>query len=72
MASQLEGRTLTRVVMDPDDWVAAQIATGQPAGMARFTLGMYQAAHDGYFAGTDPLLGTLLDRQPRAVRDQLG
>lgn len=71
MASQLEGRTITLVVMDPDEWVAAQIATGQPEVMARFTLGMYQAAHQGYFAGTDPLLGNLLGRQPRTVRDQL-
>jgi len=39
--------------------------------MARFTLGMYQAAHEGFFAGVDPLLGTLLDREPRTVRDVL-
>jgi len=36
--------------------------------MARFTLGMYQAAHDGFFAEVDPLLGTLLGREPQAVR----
>jgi len=71
MASQLEGRTITRVVMDPVEWLAAQIATGQPDAMARFTLGMYQAAHEGYFAGTDPLLGNLLHHQPRTVLDQL-
>lgn len=39
--------------------------------MARFTLGMYQAAHDGFFAGVDPLLPTLLSRQPQTVRDFL-
>jgi hypothetical protein len=39
--------------------------------MARFTLGMYEAAHAGLFATTDPLLTTLLNREPRTARDQL-
>ena len=38
---------------------------------ARFTLGIYQAAQQGLFAGVDPLLGTLLGREPRTVRDLL-
>jgi len=32
---------------------------------------MYQAAHRGFFAGVDPLLGELLRRTPRSVRDVL-
>ncbi len=48
-----------------------QIAAGQPEFVARFTLGMYQAAHRGFFAGVDPLLGELLRRTPRSVRDVL-
>jgi NAD(P)H dehydrogenase (quinone) len=39
--------------------------------MARFILGMYQAAEQGRFAGVDPLLGKLLGREPRTVRDLL-
>lgn len=39
--------------------------------MARFSLGMYQAAHNGFFAGVDPLLGTLLGHEPQTVRDVL-
>ena len=39
--------------------------------MARFTLGMYDAAQQGFFAGVDPLLGTLLGREPRTVREEL-
>lgn len=39
--------------------------------MAHFLLGMYQAAAGGYFARTDPLLGELLGRAPRSVRDLL-
>ncbi len=70
-ASEITGRDIECVVMDPGKWVAAQIAAGQPEFMARFTLGMYQAAGEGYFAGVDPLLGVLLRREPRTVRDLL-
>ncbi len=71
IASDLTGCTVRFAVMNPDEWVAAQIAAGQQEFMARFTVGMYQAAHEGFFAGVDPLLGTLLGREPRTVRDQL-
>ncbi len=71
IASELAGRTIERVVIDPDEWVAAQVGAGQQDSMARFTLGMYQAAHQGYFAGVDPLLSGLLGRQPQTVREQL-
>lgn len=71
MASELTGRTIGRVVMDQDEWIAAQVAAGQPEPMARLTLPMYQAAHEGYFAGVDPLLSDLLGREPRTVRDLL-
>lgn len=70
-ASEMTGRTIERVVMDQDAWVAAQVAAGQPEFMARFLLGMYQAAHQGFFAGVDPLLTTLLGREPQTVRDLL-
>ncbi|HEY5357544.1 MAG TPA: NmrA family NAD(P)-binding protein [Streptosporangiaceae bacterium] len=71
IASELTGRTIERVVMDQDEWVAAQITAGQAEFVARFTLTMYQAAHEGFFAGVDPLLGTLLGHEPRTVRDLL-
>ena len=48
---------------------ARQVAGGQQEFIARFMLGMYQAAHDGYFAGVDPLLAELLGREPRTVSD---
>ena len=71
LASDVSGRTIGLAVVDPDEWVAAKVADGQPELMVRFLLGMYTAAHDGFFAGTDPLLGTLLGREPRTVRDLL-
>jgi len=58
-------------VVDPEEWVAGQVAAGQPEFLARFTLGIHQAADQGFFAGVDPLLGTLLGREPRTVRDLL-
>lgn len=71
IASELTGRTIERVIMDQDEWVATQIAAGQQGFLVRFTLGIYQAADDGYFAGVDALLGTLLGRAPRTVRELL-
>jgi len=71
IASELTGRTIGLAVKEPDEWVAAQVATGQKEFMARFSLGIYQAAHDGFFAGVDPLLGTLLGHEPQTVRDLL-
>jgi len=71
-ASELVGREVERVVVDPEEWVAAQVAAGRAELVARFTLGMYEAARGGFFAGVDPLLGDLLGREPRTVRDQLG
>ncbi len=70
-ASELTGQRIERVLVDPDEWVAAQIAAGRPEFVARFTLGMYQAAAGGFFAGVDPLLAALLGREPRTVRDVL-
>ena len=71
-ASDLHGREIECVVVDPEQWVADEVAGGRPEFVARFTLGIYLAAQEGLFAGVDPLLGDLLGRAPRTVRDQLG
>jgi len=71
IASEVTGRTIERVVLDEDEWVRAQLAQGAPEPQVRFTLGMYQAAAQGRFAGTSPLLAQLLGREPRTVRDLL-
>jgi hypothetical protein len=39
--------------------------------MADFFLGMYRAAAGGFFAGTDPLLRTLVGHEPQSVGDYL-
>ena len=71
IASAVTGRTIRSEVLGVEPWVAAQVAAGRPEGMARFALGMFEAAHQGFFAGTDPLLGRLLGREPRTVHDEL-
>ncbi len=71
IASELTGHPVGFAVMEPEQWTAAQVASGQQEFMARFLLGMYEAAHDGFFAGVDPMLGKLLGREPRTVRDVL-
>jgi NAD(P)H dehydrogenase (quinone) len=71
IASELTGRPITSEVVDEDAWVATQIANGAQEFMVRFLLGFYQAAQQGYFAGTDPLLAKLLGHEPQTARDQL-
>lgn len=71
IASDLTGRAIEFEIIGQDEWVAAQVSAGQPEPRARFALGIYQAAHEGFFAQVDPLLDTLLGHQPRTVRDQL-
>ncbi|AXL93232.1 NAD(P)-dependent oxidoreductase [Streptomyces sp. CB09001] len=70
-ASGLTGRSVERVVLDDDQWIADHIATGVPEQMARLMLTYYQAARAGYFAEADPLLAELLGREPRTVADRL-
>jgi len=71
IASEVTGRDIRRVVLDDEEWVAGQVAQGQPEPVVRFLLGAFQAAREGRFAGTSPLLGDLLGRRPRTVRDLL-
>jgi NAD(P)H dehydrogenase (quinone) len=71
IASGLTGRDIRRVVVDDDQWVADQTAHGMPELVARLLLGTFQAARQGGFATTSPLLGELIGRQPRTVRDLL-
>jgi uncharacterized protein YbjT (DUF2867 family) len=71
IASELTGRDIRRVIADDDAWVAGLVAHGTPEPMARLLLGTFLAAREGRFASVDPLLGDLLGRKPRTVRDLL-
>ncbi|MHA3701728.1 SDR family oxidoreductase [Jatrophihabitans sp. YIM 134969] len=69
IAGEVVGRPVRCEVVGAEPWLAEQDAAGN--GRARLLLGMYEAAAAGLFAGTDPLLGELLGRAPRSVRDHL-
>jgi uncharacterized protein YbjT (DUF2867 family) len=71
MLSDLTGRTVRRVVVDDDQWVADQIAAGRPEPVARLILGSFLASRRGEFAVADPTLGALLGHEPQKVRDGL-
>jgi uncharacterized protein YbjT (DUF2867 family) len=71
IASDVTGREIRRVVVDDEEWVSGQVAQGRAETGVRFLLGAFQAAREGRFAGTSPLLGELLGREPRTVRDLL-
>lgn len=71
IASQITGRPVQVEVLDADEWLEAQLTAGGQEPIARFILGMYQAAAGGYFAGTDPLLGRLLRHAPQSVENYL-
>lgn len=71
VASEITGSSVERKVVGAEEWLAAQVAHGMPEVRARFVLGFFQAAQRGDFGGVDPLLGKLLDREPRTARDQL-
>lgn len=70
-ASEVTGRTIDRLVVDDEQWVADEIANGVPEPVARFALSMFQATRTGYYAETDPLLSELLGREPRGIEDLL-
>jgi NAD(P)H dehydrogenase (quinone) len=71
IASGLTGRTIQRVVVDDEQWVADQVAHGSPEHLARMLLGFFHAARRGDFVATAPALGELLGRPPRTVTDLL-
>ncbi|WP_312878301.1 SDR family oxidoreductase [Lentzea indica] len=67
--SEVTGRTITRVVVDDEEWKAAVTAQGMPAAAAEFTLGMFRAARAGEFAVTTRLWKTCSDgRRSQRVR----
>jgi uncharacterized protein YbjT (DUF2867 family) len=66
--SDLVGRTVTRVVVDDEEYRATMIAHGAPEQRADFLLGLFAATRRGEFDVTDPTLERLLDRPALSVR----
>ncbi|MEV5908966.1 SDR family oxidoreductase [Streptomyces chartreusis] len=69
--SRITGRTITRVVMDDEEWVSAAVADGMPRPAAEFSLTMFTASRNGEFNTTDPTLGTTIGHPAKTVHQTL-
>jgi uncharacterized protein YbjT (DUF2867 family) len=71
LASELTGRAIQRVTISDEEYIAALVARGVPAGGAKVFLTMFAASRAGEFAHVDPTLEMLLGRKPMRVWDVL-
>lgn len=69
--SDLVGRTIRRVVVGDEDYVAGLAGHGVPETAARMFLTLFQAARRGEFAVTDPTLARLVGHEPQSIRTVL-
>lgn len=71
LASELNGRSIKRVVVSDDEQRAKMVSQGVPGPQADFALSIYLASRQGEFAAVDPTLAALLGRPPVSMRDFL-
>lgn len=69
--SELNGRTVHRVVADDDEWTAGLVGHGVPAAQANMLLGMFQASRRGEFSTTGSTLEDLIRRPATPLRSLL-
>ncbi|WP_131735619.1 NmrA family NAD(P)-binding protein [Actinomadura roseirufa] len=68
---RVTGRTVTRVVMDDDEWVSAAVAGGMPRAAAEFSLTMFAASRKGEFTATHPALEASIGHPAKTVHEVL-
>ena len=69
--SRITGRTVTRVVMDDDEWISAAVASGMPRPAAEFSLMMFAASRNGEFNVTNPTLEATIGHPAKTVHEVL-
>ncbi|QHC22796.1 SDR family oxidoreductase [Streptomyces sp. GS7] len=69
--SRITGRTITRVVMDDDEWTSTAVVGGMPRPAAEFTLTMFAASRNGEFDSTDPTLEATIGHPAKTVHEVL-
>lgn len=69
--SDLHGRTIRRVVVDDEDYVAGLTGHGVPQPAAAMFLTMFRAARRGEFTVTDPTLAALIGHEPQPIHTVL-
>jgi len=67
LASDLTGRTITRVVVPDAQYHAELLREGLPEHAADMRVGLFAASRRGDFAPADPTLTRLLDRPPTTL-----
>lgn len=68
LLTELTGRSVRRVVVSDEAWVAGLTGHGVPAARAELLLGMFRAARRGEFATAGPDLEALLGRPATPLR----
>lgn len=71
IASEVTGKEIRHTTVMDEQWRSAKIAAGMPEVYAEMLLGTFRAARRGDFAGTSPVLGQLLGREPVGMREVL-
>jgi len=71
IASEVAGKEIRHMTVTDKEWRSAKIAAGMPEVYAETLLGTFRAARRGDFAGTSPVLGQLLGREPVGMREVL-
>ncbi|HWC78802.1 MAG TPA: NAD(P)H-binding protein [Pseudonocardiaceae bacterium] len=71
IASELTGRTITRITVPDEEWRQAMRTGGMPEGAVELTLGIFRASRRREFAAVDPAMERLLGRQPVTAREVL-
>jgi uncharacterized protein YbjT (DUF2867 family) len=69
--SRITGRTVTRVVMDDNEWTSAAVAGGMPRPAAEFSLTMFGASRNGEFNATDTTLEATIGHPAKTVHEIL-
>ncbi len=68
IASELQGRPISRKTLTDDDLRAKMAARGVPDGAVTIALGLYLASRNGEFATIDPVLEQMLGRPAIRMR----
>ncbi|WP_328836590.1 SDR family oxidoreductase [Streptomyces europaeiscabiei] len=69
--SRITGRTITRVVMDDDEWISAAVAGGMPRPAAEFSLTMFAASRKGEFDAANPTLEAIIGHPAKTAHEVL-
>jgi NAD(P)H dehydrogenase (quinone) len=71
IASEVTGRTITRVTVSDEEWKNGLVSHGVPEDQAAMLVGLFAASRQGGFATVDPTLADLLGRPPISMFDVL-